>query len=59
MATEKELGQEWIASLEGLSDDPVRRAAQIALAAIDRTLAKDGGDTEMYAAYETLQAALA
>lgn len=28
----------WIAGLEGLSDEPIKRSAQIALAAIDRWL---------------------
>lgn len=54
-------GQQWIASLEGLSDDPTRRAAQIALAAIDRYLngTARGEDTELEAAYDALQTALA
>jgi hypothetical protein len=56
-----EQGAEWIASLEGLSDEPVRRAAQIALAAIDQYMNEDedGDGTKLEAAYEALQAALA
>lgn len=51
---------EFVAGLEGLSDDPLRRAAQIALAAIDRHFVSDGeSDLELSAAYDALQTALA
>jgi hypothetical protein len=53
--------QEWILSLEGLSDEPMRRAAQIALAAL-RLLDIDGVPMHelvpLVAAYEALQEAL-
>lgn len=50
----------WIASLDGLSDEPLRRAAQIALAAIDRIMSDGGSFTPpLEAAYEALQSALA
>lgn len=56
---EPDPGQQWIASLHGLSDEPVRRAAQIALAAIDRMQMDDSDRVPLDAAYEALQAALA
>lgn len=54
----------YIAGLEGLSDDQLRRAAQIALAAIDQILASDDalsdqGAIAAEAAYNALQDALA
>lgn len=52
----------WISSLEGLSDEPLRRAAQIALAAIDETLSNGSeltAETPLIAAYDALQAVLA
>jgi len=51
----------WEASLEGLSDEPLRRAAQIALAAIDEILTKNeiADDTGVSVAYDALQSALA
>lgn len=56
-----QLNAQWIASLEGLSDEPLRCAAQIALAAIDQTLTNDSDDNliPLEAAYDALQAALA
>ena len=47
----------WLNSCEGLSDDPLRRAAQIALAAIDEAISNDaieGDDTGLTGAYEAL-----
>jgi len=55
-------GRKWISRLEGLSDEPLRRAAQIALAALDRVLTEgeaDGSVTQAIAAYDALQTALA
>jgi hypothetical protein len=52
------LSEEWIGNLEGLSSDPLRRAAQIALTAIDRTIAAGDGTLGLDIAYEALQAAL-
>jgi hypothetical protein len=51
----------WINGLEGLSDEPLLRAAQIALAAIDEIITADvlEDDTPAVAAYEELQAAIA
>jgi hypothetical protein len=51
----------WINSLEGLSDEPLPRAAQIQLAALDRAITSGNleDDTAAVAAYEALQAALA
>jgi hypothetical protein len=51
----------WIKKLEGLSDEPLLRAAQIALAAIDEIITSDqlDDDTAAVAAYEELQAAIA
>lgn len=51
----------WINSLEGLDDEPVRRAAQIALAALDTILTSGDltDDTAAVAAYDELQNALA
>lgn len=54
----------WINTLDGLSDDPLRRAAQIALAAIDEVISNDAlsadtDDTGMVVAYEALTAVLA
>ncbi len=52
---------EWIKKLEGLSDEPLLRAAQIALAAIDEILTSDvlEDDTPAVAAYDALQKAIA
>ena len=50
---------EYITSLDGLSDEPLRRAAQIALATIDRIISAGDGTVETDAAYDALQAALA
>ncbi len=45
--------------LEGLSNDPILRAMQIALSAIDTHLTADGPDGEgMVEAYEALNAAI-
>lgn len=52
----------WIASLDSISDEPLRRAAQIALAAIDSYLSDEDGDgasAKLETAYEELQTALA
>ena len=51
----------WIKSLEGLSDEPLLRAAQIALAAFDEIITADAldDDTPAVAAYEELQSAIA
>jgi hypothetical protein len=51
----------WLGSLEGLSNDPLRRAAQIALAAIDDALTTGDveDDTGLVVAYDALQEALA
>lgn len=51
----------WINSLEGLDDEPVRRAAQIALAALDKIITSGDltDDTAAVAAYDELQKALA
>jgi hypothetical protein len=50
----------WVNGLEGLSDEPLRRSAQIALAALDRIITSGDleDDTAAIAAYEALQAAL-
>ncbi len=58
MATPAEITA-YIASLEGLSDEPLRRAAQIALNAIDLALSYDEDRISLEAAYDALQAALA
>ncbi len=52
---------EWINKLVGLSDQPLLRAAQIALAAIDEIITADvlDDDTPAVAAYEELQKAIA
>jgi len=47
------------ASLEGLSDDPLTRAAQVALAAIDQHLSAGDRDPGMAEAYELLCRVLA
>jgi len=51
----------WLNAREGLSDDPLRRAAQIALSALDEIITS--GDLEdgtgATVAYDALQAALA
>ncbi len=51
----------WLNKLAGLSDDPLRRSAQIALAALDEIITAGGleDDTAAVVAYEALQAALA
>ena len=51
----------WIKKLEGLSEQPLLRAAQIALAALDEIITSDqlDDDTPAVAAYETLQSAIA
>lgn len=49
----------FVGSLEGLSDEPLRRAAQIALAAIDATICIGDGNAALDAAYQALQTALA
>ena len=56
----EQTAEQWIASLEGLSDDPMRRAAQIALAAIDRHMSndEDGDGLRLQAAYDALQSAI-
>lgn len=50
----------WINGLYGLSDEPLRRSAQIALAALEEIMASGDleDDTAAVAAYETLQSAL-
>ena len=49
----------WLNQREGLSDDPVRRAAQIALSAINEIdFGELTDDTGMTVAYEVLVAAL-
>jgi hypothetical protein len=52
---------QWIRKLQGLSDEPLLRAAQIALAAIDEIITADVLDDDMavVAAYEALQTAIA
>jgi hypothetical protein len=49
----------WVTKLEGLSDDPLRRAAQIALAALDQVLTSgdldDDDATAAVAAYDALK----
>jgi hypothetical protein len=52
---------QWIRKLQGLSDEPLLRAAQIALAAIDEIITADvlDDDTAVVAAYEALQTAIA
>lgn len=50
---------DFINGLVGLSDEPLRRAAQIALAAIDRVISAGDGTAELDAAYDALQEALA
>lgn len=49
----------FLASLDGLSDEPLRRAAQIALKVIERIIAAGDGTIETDVAYDALQAALA
>ena len=51
----------WIKKLEGLSEQPLLRAAQIALTAIDGIITSNElvDDTGAVAAYEELQAAIA
>lgn len=49
----------WLNQLDGLSDDPLRRAAQIALSAISEIdFGELTDDTGMTVAYETLVAVL-
>jgi len=50
----------WLNAREGLSDEPLRRAAQIALSALDEILASGDleDDTGATIAYDALQAAL-
>ena len=49
----------WLNQREGLSDDPLRRAAQIALSAIDEIDFSDlPDDTGLIVAHDALQAAL-
>jgi hypothetical protein len=52
---------QWIMNLEGLSDQPLLRAAQIALAAIDEIITADllNDNTAAVAAYDALQTAIA
>jgi hypothetical protein len=51
---------QWVRKLQGLSDEPLLRAAQIALAAIDEIITADlDDDTAVVAAYEALQTAIA
>jgi hypothetical protein len=53
----------WLAGREGLSDDPLRRAAQLALAALDQIIGScsliEADAVAARVAYEALQAALA
>lgn len=49
---------DFLAGLTGLSDDPLRRAAQIAMAAIDLTISVGEGTPALTAAYDALQSAL-
>lgn len=49
---------DFLACLTGLSDDPLRRAAQIALAAIDLTISVGEGTPALTAAYNALTKAL-
>ena len=49
----------WLSQRDGLSDDPLRRAAQIALSAIDEiNFGELTDDTGMTVAYEVLVAVL-
>jgi hypothetical protein len=49
---------DFLACLTGLSDDPLRRAAQIALAAIDLTISVGDGTPALTAAHQALVAVL-
>lgn len=50
----------WLTAREGLSDEPMRRAAQIALSALDEILSSGdlSDNTGATVAHEALQAAL-